>query len=296
MKPSQNAQVQHNKLVHDAVAAQYERIHTEIYNPTEQARIARVLAGAISDIYTLADIPLVIDFGAGTGNLTGHLLQLGARVIAADVSQKSLVALKEQYLGPSRLELVELNGTDLKNLKDKSVDMVATYSVLHHVPDYLGVVKEFVRVVKPGGIIYIDHESAPCVWCEDGKACDDYKAYRMSLQNAYGPSFAQRLVRKLTNLYSYNAWKRLVNRRLYGLNAEGDIHVSKDDHIEWNRIKNILLDQCELIAEQDYLACRELSPSAPLYRQYEEQCVDMRLIIVKKYSSEESLTVPLASP
>lgn len=42
--------------------------------------------------------------------------------------------------------------------------MVATYSVLHHIPDYLGVIKELIRVTKPGGIIYIDHEVNEQYW------------------------------------------------------------------------------------------------------------------------------------
>jgi ubiquinone/menaquinone biosynthesis C-methylase UbiE len=288
MKPSQNSYVLHNKLIHDAVADQYERIHTEIYNPIEQARIASVLAEAISLTSASDAPPVVLDFGAGTGNLTGHLLQLGAKVIAADVSQKSLAALREKYSAANRLELIELNGIDLSNLADDSVDMVATYSVLHHVPDYLGVVGEFVRVVKPGGIIYIDHESAPCVWLEDYEGYDAYKDYSAQLLKVYGPSLSQKIVRKLTNLFSYNAWKRLVDRKFYGLNSEGDIHVFKDDHIEWDRIENILLGQCGLITRQDYLVCREMAPSAPLHKQYDGKCVDMRLMVVKKISQENT--------
>ncbi|MGH7593998.1 MAG: methyltransferase domain-containing protein [Gemmatimonadales bacterium] len=37
---------------------------------------------------------------------------------------------------------------NLSNVKDRSVDMVATYSVLHHVPDYLGILPELLRVLR----------------------------------------------------------------------------------------------------------------------------------------------------
>lgn len=279
MNPRANTHVQHNKRVHDSVAVLYERIHTEIYNPTEQGRIARVLEEAISQMSTLKEVPLVLDFGAGTGNLTGHLLRLGTRVIAADISRESLAVLRKQYSAAGQLETAELNGVDLSNFRDNSLDMVVTYSVLHHVPDYLGVVKEFVRVVKPGGVIYIDHESAPCVWREDS---DNYKNYKWEFQHAYGPSFYDRLVRKFTSLFSYRAWKRLVNKQLFGLNDEGDIHVTTEDHIEWNLIENILSKKCESITRQDYLVCREVSPLAPLHRQYEAKCADMRVVICKK--------------
>jgi len=272
-------QVQHNKRVHDLVASSYERTHIEIYNPTEQARIAHVLMWAISQITTFSEAPLALDFGAGIGNLTGHLLNLGMRVLAADVSSKSLAALKGNYSETSRLEITGLNGVDLSNLKDNSLDMVATYSVLHHVPDYLGIVKEFVRVVKPGGVIYIDHENAPSVWLEDS---DDYKAYRKELQSVYGQPFMGRLVRKLKLLFSYNAWRRLVNRKLYGLGGEGDIHVFKDDHIEWNRVEELLLGQCVLLRREDYLVCREVNPTPPLHAKYRAKCVDMRVVICRK--------------
>ena len=135
--------VNHNKHVHDSVVPIYERLPAEIYNPTEQARIAGVLKDAISKVTAAAEVPLVLDFGAGTGNLTSHLLNLGARVVAADVSLKSVALLKEIVSETGRLEIVELNGVDLSNLEDGWFDMVATYCVLHHVPDYLGIVKEW---------------------------------------------------------------------------------------------------------------------------------------------------------
>lgn len=279
IKTKHNTQVLHNKKVHDSVATSYERIHSDIYNPTEQARIARVLENALSQICSSVEEPQVLDFGAGTGNLTGHLLKLGAKVVAADVSPTSLSVLTEKYTDVSRLELIELNGVDLSNLDDNSMDMVATYSVLHHVPDYLGAVREFLRVVKPGGIIYMDHEVAPHYWSED---CEDYKTYKLALQEAYGSSLSVRLTKKLMNLFSYNAWRRLVNRKLRGLNDEGDIHVTKDDHIEWPLIERILLEECELLTRHDYLVCREVDEGPILYKQYESVISDMRMLVCKK--------------
>jgi len=266
-------QVLHNRDVHDSVVSSYEDIHTEIFNPTEQTRTAGIFEEAILMLRTESEIPLILDFGAGTGNLTKHLLKLGARVLAADVSPKSLASLKVAFDGTGKFDTTGLNGVDLSNLKDNSVDMVATYSVLHHVPDYLGIVREFVRVVKSGGVIYIDHESAPCAWLEDS---DDFKAYRKELQSVYGQPFMGRLVRKLWLIFSYNAWRRLVNRKLRGLNGEGDIHVFPDDHIEWDLIEKILLENCELIKCMDYLVCRELEPVPPLYEKHKGKCTDMR--------------------
>ena len=180
------------------------------------------MENAISQISTAVEDPLVLDYGAGTGDLTAYLFMLGTRVIAAHVPQKSLAALREKYSDANRLESVELNGVDLSMFKDNSLDMVATYSVLHHVPDYLDVVREFVRVVKLGGIIYIDHESAPHVWQEDS---GNYEKYMTEDKCACGRSFCERPATKFRNLLCYSAWQGLVNWKLFGLRVEGDIRV-----------------------------------------------------------------------
>ena len=62
------------------------------------------------------------------------------------------------------MEVILINGKDISNIEDESVDIVALYSVLHHIPDYLGILKGFTRVLKRGGIIYIDHESSERYW------------------------------------------------------------------------------------------------------------------------------------
>lgn len=272
-------QVRHNKRVHDSVVPLYEQIHTEIYNSTEQLRISSVLATAIFQINTSAKVPLVFDFGAGTGNLTRHLLKNRARVLAADVSLKSLSSLEVELGDTGRINVMELNGVDLSNMEDSSVDMVASYSVLHHVPDYLGIVREFVRVLKPGGVVYIDHEKASSVWLDES---EDFVAYNKEFQEVYGQPFVRNLVRKIRLLFSFNAWKRLINRKFFGLSHEGDIHVFKDDHIEWNRVEDILLEQCTLIKGEDYLVCREADSNPTLHGRYSEKCVDMRVVIYKK--------------
>lgn len=278
LKKNPSTIIDYNKRAHDTIASSYERSHPEIYNPTEQARIAGVLAEAIYQIRSLpgTSVPLVLDFGSGSGNLTRHLLRLGTKVVAADVSLKSLLSIKEAFTETSRFEIAELNGTDLSNFQDRSFDLVATYSVLHHIPDYLGIIKEFVRVLKPGGVIYIDHEFCPGYWLDSS---DEYKAYWKEL---YGQPFMGRLIRKFYNLFSYNAWKCLLNIKLYGLSSEGDIHIFKDDHIEWPRIEELLLQQCVLLKREDYLLCREVNPIPPLYEKYRAKIADMRVVICRK--------------
>lgn len=279
---SAQAQVNHNKRVHDAAASTYEELHVEIYNPTEQARISCALGEAVASLSSGALEPRVLDFGAGTGNLSSHLLALGLRVVAADVSVKSLAELAARNGNCNRLETAELNGIDLSEFPANSFDMVATYSVLHHVPDYLTAVKEFVRVVKPGGIIVIDHEVAPIFWARD----PEYVRYRAELDHATGPRpvllLTDRVLQKVNKLFSIAAWRRSIDSRLFGLSEEGDIHVKEDDHIEWPLIERILVVGCTIVSARDYLVCREKSADRPIHRRFDGICADMRIVIARK--------------
>ena len=279
MRPPAEVVIRSNRWIHDEVAAFYEHKHTEIFNPTEQARISAIIARALSEIDTGADIPTVLDFGAGTGNLSMHLLQQGASVIAADISLQSLQLLQDRCGNAEKLQLMELNGEDLGALADNSVDMVATYSVLHHVPDYLAAVREFARVVKPGGVIYIDHEAAPHVW---DPPSDAYRRYRQKLAALEGRSFWTAVWRKFTNIFYITAWKRLFNRSVYGIGNEGDIHVTQEDHIEWQLIEKILDEDCTLIGKEDYLVCRERASSPEFHARYADKCSDMRWTMCRK--------------
>jgi ubiquinone/menaquinone biosynthesis C-methylase UbiE len=271
--------INHNRNIQSNIVRFYEQTHIEIYNPTEQKRLSVVCKDAIGNIESEKQCPLILDFGAGAGNLSSHLLQLGARVIAADISTQSLEFLKKRFADIGRFDTLELNGTNLSNVNDESFDMVATYSVLHHVPNYLEIIQEFARIIKPGGIIYIDHERNPGYWLEH---TNEYDVYVNEYAAAYRQPFSFRLLRKIRLLFSINDWKRFLKRKIYGLTAEGDIHVFKHDHIEWNLIDKILLTQCRLLNREDYLLCRELDPLPPLYTKYKDSCADMRFEIFRK--------------
>jgi len=275
-------QITYNSKVHDLIAPLYEARHGEIFNQTEQQRIRDLLEYAIKCIKTGAEVPNVLDFGAGTGNLTRHLLDIGVAVVSSDVSAGCLRELKSSSMESRLLELSLLNGNDLSQFADESFDMVATYSVLHHVPDYLAIVSEFVRVLKPGGILYIDHEVGPDYWQDK----PEYQAYCHDVaesQQTLPSTILQKIAHVLrqTNCLNYlsSALKVSWNR----VSDEGDIHVHADDHIEWIKIRSCLESQCEILREQDYLVCREQAFPAPAWEKWRSRCVDMRLIVAEKH-------------
>ena len=271
-----NKHINHNIKLHDKIATEYDAIHTEIYNITEQERIKNELKYSI-DLIKNTNID-ALDFGAGTGNLTKYLLEFGLNVTASDVSIMSLNLLKQKFSEKSKLVIKEINGDDLDCFKSNSFDLVVTYSVLHHVPDYLKAVKEMVRVLKPGGVIYIDHELCPSYWVENVI----YNSYISEIQKYNSPKFFTKLNLKLKKLFIFSSWIKLYNRIILGLNEEGDIHTKKNDHIEWNEIENIVSKNCTILKLEDYLVCRELSFQKPIYEKFKNTCSDMRILIAKK--------------
>ena len=86
-----------NVRAHDRAARRYERDHTEIFNPIEQRRLRERLGEALGAVRHGERAPIALDLGAGTGNVTAHLLALGASVVAADVSPGSLELLRNRF-------------------------------------------------------------------------------------------------------------------------------------------------------------------------------------------------------
>ncbi len=89
---------------------------------------------------------LAVDFGAGIGTFTGAVAPLFERTIAVEVEEASLQRLREAGYEVRR---------ELAEIADGTVDFVFSISVLEHIDDDVAVLREFRRVLKPGGRVFI---------------------------------------------------------------------------------------------------------------------------------------------
>lgn len=260
-------QIERNIQVHNRVARNYEMLHGEIFNDVEQRRLASALARARDAVLSGSTNLKALDFGCGSGNLSRHLLNLGVEVTAADVSVDFLRLVERRFVGEP-LSLYLMNGRDLREVPDDTYDMIAAYSVLHHIPDYLGSIRELARVTKPGGVILLDHEQNEAFWNDD----PTYKAFVKEASR-----FDWRKFLKPVNYV--HKLRRLINPRYTN---EGDIHVFADDHIEWPKIKSLLDSEgFEPVLEEDYLLYRALY-RREVYDRYVGRCTDTKLMIFRK--------------
>jgi SAM-dependent methyltransferase len=280
MATDERKHIRRNVRAYRRRARHYERRHGEIFNPVEQERLRQAVARALVDVQTGAERPRVLDFGCGSGNLTGHLLALGAEVVAADVSEQFL-ALVEDLHGSGPISSFLLNGSDLGGLADESFDLVAAYSVLHHIPDYLSAVDEMARVTRPGGVVYVDHEANEEYWSDH----PEYARFQEQVEEARRsrPKRLRRFLdpwhyREIADGYHVRL-RRRFNPRYW---PEADIHVWPDDHIEWSPIESRLKAQgFDVLQREDYLLYRDWYP-LELWATYRERVTDTRTLVARR--------------
>ena len=266
-------QIQFNREVNDRLSRKYERLHGDIFNAIEQERLKKALKAAVEAVRTGAQPIKALDYGCGSGNLTRHLIELGLETVSADISEGFLALIERNFSQTGLLKALAINGKDLSNVPSDTFDLAATYSVLHHVPDYLHIVKEMARVVKPNGVIYLDHEVNESYFKRP-------KEYIEFLQKARPTIDFQRYLRLLLDVKGYkHIFRRLINPRY---KREGDIHVWPDDHIEWDHIEQRLRSEgFEIVLKEDYLLYKS-NYNPEIYNEYKDKCADERVLIARK--------------
>ena len=97
---------------------------------------------------------LAADIGAGTGFITEGLVDRGVKVIAVDQSEEMLAEMKRKFSGSHDIDY-RIGDAESLPLLDGEVDYVFANMFLHHVEEPEGVIKEMVRILKPGGKLII---------------------------------------------------------------------------------------------------------------------------------------------
>jgi SAM-dependent methyltransferase len=99
----------------------------------------------------------VLDFGCGTGPLSLLCAQNGARsVLGIDLAADRVERARE-ICGKDNpnLSFCLEEHTDRISLPDNSVDVIVCFDVMEHVMDYEAIMREWARVLAPGGCVLI---------------------------------------------------------------------------------------------------------------------------------------------
>ncbi len=161
--------LQHNLVLHENTAEQYDQIHYYLRNRFEQRCLWQDLRLIHRRLECAANGPIrYLDLGCGTGNLTLKLLSLGGCVIGVDLAPRMIDVLTQKvaaagfaadfrgFIG-SADDLLTLEKTHA-SLRD--VQVVCISSVLHHLFRWETPFEQLTELCPSLRLAYVTHE--PC--------------------------------------------------------------------------------------------------------------------------------------
>ena len=147
--------VRANIEVHTRMASTYQTNEPH-FRPENRAKVRAVL----SALAARAGGGRLLDVGCGTGFVIDLARDLFARIDGVDVT-------------PAMLERVDRSGghvhlhearAEALPFADGSFDMASSYAFMHHVADHRAILREVRRVLRRGGLFYVDLEPNKLLW------------------------------------------------------------------------------------------------------------------------------------
>jgi ubiquinone/menaquinone biosynthesis C-methylase UbiE len=96
----------------------------------------------------------VLEIGCGSGYGAYLLSTLAPKSYTGlDVMEEQIALAKKQY---PQFDFIVQGAEDLSRFADSSKDVVVIFGVLHHIPDWRKAIDEIIRVLKPGGSLFLE--------------------------------------------------------------------------------------------------------------------------------------------
>ena len=151
-------------MVSEVIAANIE-VHTRMadsYNKEEPHFRPENKAKVRSKLEHLkkTEHDVMLDLGCGTGFIIALAQDLFGEIHGVDVTQAMLNKVDVSHGN------ITLHNTPAESLPFENgyFDIVTAYAFIHHVEDYTKILRESLRVLKPGGVVYVDLEPNRLYW------------------------------------------------------------------------------------------------------------------------------------
>jgi ubiquinone/menaquinone biosynthesis C-methylase UbiE len=147
--------VRSNVEVHTRMADSYDRDEPH-FRPENREKVRRNLLRVAERTGT----GRLLDIGCGTGFVISLLADTFDEVHGIDPTR---AMLDKVDTSPGNIMLHAGVAEELP-FPDASFDLVTAYSVLHHLADHRPALAEVARVLRPGGVFYVDLEPNRAFW------------------------------------------------------------------------------------------------------------------------------------
>lgn len=147
--------IQANIEVHSRMADSYDTNEPH-FRPENRAKVRSVL----EELAARAGGGRLLDVGCGTGFLISLASDLFTKIDGIDVTRAMLDRVD---VSPGNIELHE-GVAESMPFENDTFDMASSYAFMHHVEDHRAILREVRRVLRPGGLFYIDLEPNKLFW------------------------------------------------------------------------------------------------------------------------------------
>lgn len=104
----------------------------------------------------------ILEIGCGSGYGAELLLSLNPKkYIGVDLMSEQIELAQKRNL--PNCEFLIRDAADLSEFVDGSWDIVVVFGVLHHIPAWRNVIDEVVRLLRPGGMMFIEEPSLDAI-------------------------------------------------------------------------------------------------------------------------------------
>jgi ubiquinone/menaquinone biosynthesis C-methylase UbiE len=157
--------VRSNIEVHSRMADSYDRDEPH-FRPENRAKVRANLLR----VAERTGSGRLLDIGCGTGFVISLLDDVFDEIHGIDPTRAMLNRVDTSV---GNITLHEGVAEDLP-FEDASFDLVTAYSVLHHLADHRPALAEAARVLRPGGVLYVDLEPNRAFWRAIGQLEREY--------------------------------------------------------------------------------------------------------------------------
>ena len=153
---------EHVHGVFQSVAEQYDAANNRISLGMHHMWKRKLVDAALSAVEADGEVGKVLDVCCGTGDITERIATAhpDCMVVGLDFSSEMLKVARQRTEGLENVMLVEGNAMELP-FEDDYFDSAVISFGLRNTPDYVQVLSEMARVVKPGGVVACLDASVP---------------------------------------------------------------------------------------------------------------------------------------